>query len=90
MGAKGVHNLPPHAIYAPKNPHCPQVEYVSASASMSWWARNGSLKVDDADTGYTGGPRNHKPIKVLRLSTSNPVACRRSGMQSLHQKLAAG
>jgi len=53
-------------------------------------AGNGSLKADDADTGYTGGPRNHKPIKVLRLSTSNPVACRRSGMQSLHQKLAAG
>jgi len=43
---------------------------------------NCSLKVDDADRGYTGGPKNrdweavlnHKPIKVLRRSTSNPIA----------------
>jgi len=32
---------------------------------------------------------NHKPMKVLRLSASNPVALRRSGTRSLHQKLAA-
>jgi len=23
MAAKGMRNLPHHAIYAPKNPHCP-------------------------------------------------------------------
>jgi len=50
--------------------------------------------VDDADKGYTGGKGvavlNHKPIKVLRLSMSNPVAPRRPGTWSLHQKLAAG
>jgi len=40
---------------------------------------NGSLKVDDADKGYTGGP-----------STSNRVASGKPGTQSLHQKLAAG
>jgi len=33
---------------------------------------------------------NHRPAKVLRLSTSNPVASRKPDTQSLHQKLAAG
>jgi len=33
---------------------------------------------------------NHKPIKMLRLSTSNPVASRKPDTRSLHQKLAAG
>jgi len=33
---------------------------------------------------------NHKPIKVLRLSTSNLAAFCRPGTRSLHQKLAAG
>ena len=57
---------------------------------------NGSLKVDDAYKGYMGGPNekeaavlSHKPIRVLRLSTSNPVASRKLDTRSLHQKLAA-
>jgi len=33
---------------------------------------------------------NHKPTKVLRLSTSNPVPSHKPDTQSLHQKLAAG
>jgi len=33
---------------------------------------------------------DHKPTKVLRLSTSNLVASRKPETQSLHQKLAAG
>jgi len=55
-----------------------------------------SLKVDDADKGYTCVLRakgkgvtvlNHKPTKVLRLSKSNPLASRKSDRRSLHQKL---
>jgi len=33
---------------------------------------------------------NHKPTKVLRLSTSNPVASGKPDTWGLHQKLAAG
>jgi len=53
---------------------------------------NGSLKVTDADKGYIGGPKQteHKPSRVVRLSTSNPVASCKLKTQSLHQKLAAG
>jgi len=58
------------------------------SASTLWGVGNGSLRVDDADKGYT--VLNHKPTKVLRLSTSNPVASCKLDMRSLHQKLAAG
>ena len=54
------------------------------------------LKVDDAHRVYWSAKGkgaavlNHKPIKVLRLSTSNPVVSRKPDTQSLHQKLAAG
>jgi len=33
---------------------------------------------------------NHKPTKVLQLSTSIPVASHKLDMWSMHQKLAAG
>jgi len=33
---------------------------------------------------------NHKPTKVLRLTTSNLVASRKPDTRSLHQKLAVG
>jgi len=33
---------------------------------------------------------NHKPTKVLLLSTSNPVASRMPDTRSLHQKLGVG
>jgi len=83
---------------SPENPHCPRLEYVSYSCVYVLGVGNGSLKVDDADIQqcrYTGGPKgaavlNHEPIKVLRLSTINPVASRKPDTRSLHQKLAAG
>jgi len=60
---------------------------------------NDSLKVDNADKGYTSRQQakgkgaavlNHKPTKVLRLSVNNLVASCKPDMRSLHQKLAAG
>jgi len=54
--------------------------------------------VDDADyervyqraKGKGAAVLNHKPTKVLLLSTSNPVVSCKLDTRSLHQKLAAG
>jgi len=57
---------------------------------------NGSLMVDMQTKVYRRAKGkgvavlNHKLTKVLRLSTSNPVASRKPDTQSQHQKLAAG
>jgi len=54
---------------------------------------HGNLKVDGANLwakGKGAAVLNHKPTKVLQLSTSNPVASRKLGTWILHQKLAAG
>jgi len=46
------------------------------------------IKVDDADNGYTGGPKelerrgcvlNQKPTRVLQLTTSNPRSVSKAG-----------
>ena len=84
-------------IEAPKILTIPgQNRLVIAGASMSSGVGNGSLKVDDEDKGIPVGQKqgvavlNHKPTKVLRLSTSNPEAPHKPDMQSLQQKLVAG
>jgi len=43
-----------------------------------WWVKEGAAVL------------NHKPTKVLQLSTNNPVASHKLNMWSMHQKLAAG
>jgi len=67
-----IHLWPPR-----QNPHCPQLQQVSSCVHVMG-VGNGSLNVDDADKGYTGGPKERQWL-VLWLSTSNPVVSCRPG-----------
>ena len=35
---------------------------LATGASMSWGMGNGNIKVDDADKGYTGGPKEREQL----------------------------
>jgi len=55
-GQSGRGNDPPQ-----KNPHCPRLEYASYCRCIDVvLVGNGSLRVDDADRMYTGGPKERE------------------------------
>jgi len=56
-------------------------------AALRWMMQTKGILVGK---GKGAAVLNHKPVKVLRLSTSNPVASVKPDTWGLHQKLAAG